>query len=190
MKPKCAVFVEKSYIIFILCLDDGEEARSAQVPPYGKQSLNKTVGQVPNGRGERKSMSTGSQMHPKAGSHKLTSASRPILTSVQHRKKLGNSNGSGPGRPLGPEDLAAKKRAAAPERRVPTAVAKSSTLSVQKPPSSKLHPSASKQPSILKKHVDQKNEFQKYTKEKVLQKPQVCHIFLHAQMLRSPFLFI
>ncbi|KAE9450184.1 hypothetical protein C3L33_17927, partial [Rhododendron williamsianum] len=149
------------------------EARSAQVPPYGKQSLNKTVGQVPNSRGERKSMSTGSQMHPKAGSHKLTSASRPILTSVQHRKKLGNSNGSGPGRPLGPEDLAAKKRAAAPERRVPTAVAKSSTHSAQKPPSSKLHPSASKQPSILKKHRDQKNEFQKYTKEKVLQKPQM-----------------
>jgi protein SPT2 len=149
------------------------EARSALVPPNGKQSLNKTVRQVPNGREERKSMPTSSQMHPKAGSHKLKSASKPIQTSVEHRKQLGNSNGSGPGRPLGPKDLASKKPAAASERRLPTTVAKSSQLSSQKRPSSKLHSSASKQPSILKQHMGEKKEFQEYRKEKLLPKPQI-----------------
>jgi protein SPT2 len=147
------------------------EARSAQVPPIGKQSLNKTVRRVPNSRG--KSTSTGGQMHPKAGSHKLTSASRPILTSVERRKNLGNSNGSGPGRPLVPKDLASKKPAATSERRLPAAVAKNSPLSAQKQPSSKVQPSASKQPSILKRHMGEKKEFQEYRKEKVLPKPQI-----------------
>ncbi|KAL6955515.1 hypothetical protein U1Q18_049067 [Sarracenia purpurea var. burkii] len=147
------------------------EARSAQVPPKRKQSFTNTARQVPNNREERKPGPTGSQTHPKSESHKLTSAGKPIPTSVESRKQLGKNNGSGPGRPLAPKALPSKIPAATTtERRVPVSVAKSSPLTVHKPPSSRVNSSATKQPPVLKQRMDQKKESQESSKGKMLPK--------------------
>ncbi|XP_028079874.1 nucleolar protein dao-5-like isoform X5 [Camellia sinensis] len=151
------------------------DARSAQVPPKSKQWSTNTARQFPNSC-ERKPVSTSSQMHPKAGSHKSTSTSKPILTSVYSRKQLGNNNGSGPGRPLGPKCLPSKVPAAATERRVSASgskSARSSTPSVHKPPSSKLHLSAPKQPSVPKQPLELKKAIQGSSKGKMLPKQPV-----------------
>ncbi|CAL5421703.1 unnamed protein product [Camellia sinensis] len=154
---------------------DVEDARSAQVPPKSKQWSTNTARQFPNSC-ERKPVSTSSQMHPKAGSHKSTSTSKPILTAVYSRKQLGNNNGSGPGRPLGPKCLPSKVPAAATERRVSASGSKSSrssTPSVHKPPSSKLHLSAPKQPSVPKQPLELKKAIQGSSKGKMLPKQPV-----------------
>ncbi|GFY86712.1 SPT2 chromatin protein [Actinidia rufa] len=146
------------------------DARSAQTLPKGKQSLTNPVRQLPNGHKDRKPVSKGSQMHPKVGSHKLASASKPVLASVEYRKQIGNNNGSGPGRSLGAKGLPSKKPAATTERSVPTAAAKSSLLSAHKPPPSKFLSAASKPPPVLKQPLNQKKEFQESSKGKMLPK--------------------
>ncbi|CAL5370909.1 unnamed protein product [Camellia sinensis] len=127
-------------------------SNSAQVPPKSRQWSTKTGRQVPNSREERKPMSTGSQTHPKTGPRKLISAGKPIPTSVDSRKQLGNNNGSGPGRPLGPKGLPSKMPAATTERRVaaPQRQSLDQKPSVHRPPSSKLHSSA---PSFCSKAI-------------------------------------
>ncbi|XP_057491627.1 protein spt2-like [Actinidia eriantha] len=146
------------------------DARSAQMLPKGKQSLTNPVRQLPNGHKDRKPVSKGSQMHPKVGSHKLASASKPVLASVEYRKQIGNNNGSGPGRSLGAKGLPSKKPAATTERSVPAAAAKSSLLSAHKPPPSKFLSAASKPPPVLKQPLNQKKEFQESSKGKMLPK--------------------
>ena len=142
-------------------------------------------------------MSKVTQMHPKVGSHKLTSASKPVLASVEYRKRIGNSNGSGPGRPLGTKGLASKKPAVTTERKVPAAAAKSSVLSAHKQLPSKFPSAASKPPPVLKQPLNQKKEFQESSKGKMLAvacKPQVklyCqHIYLHSRPLYLTFLYV
>ncbi|XP_052196115.1 probable starch synthase 4, chloroplastic/amyloplastic [Diospyros lotus] len=146
------------------------EARSTQVPARSKQSLTNTGRQVPNGREERKPLSTSSQMLPKSGPPR-TPASKPIQKAFDPRKQIGNSNGSGPGRPVGPKSLPSKTPAATTERRVSAAGAKSSVPSVHRPPASKLHSSASKQ--VLKHPLDMKKEFQESSRAKQLPKQPV-----------------
>ncbi|XP_057482685.1 protein spt2-like [Actinidia eriantha] len=146
------------------------DARSAQVLPKSKQSLSNPVRQLPYGREERKPMPKGTQMHPKVGSHKLTYASKPVLASVEYRKRIGNNNGSGPGRPLGTKGLASKKPAVTTERKVPAAAVKSSVLSAHKQPPSKFPTATSKPPPVLKQPLNQKKEFKESSKGKMLPK--------------------
>ncbi|GMP47364.1 hypothetical protein CsSME_00015134 [Camellia sinensis var. sinensis] len=151
------------------------EARSAQVPPKSRQWSTNTGRLVPNSREERKPMSTGSQTHPKTGPRKLISAGKPIPTSVDSRKQLGNNNGSGPGRPLGPKGLPSKMPAATTERRVaaPQRQSLDQKPSVHRPPSSKLHSSAPKQASVPKQSLDQKKEAQGSSRGKMMPKQPV-----------------
>ncbi|CAL5372640.1 unnamed protein product [Camellia sinensis] len=154
---------------------DPPKARSAQVPPKSRQWSTNTGRQVPNSREERKPMSTGSQTHPKTGPRKLISAGKPIPTSVDSRKQLGNNNGSGPGRPLGPKGLPSKMPAATTERRVaaPQRQSLDQKPSVHRPPSSKLHSSAPKQASVPKQSLDQKKEVQGSSRGKMMPKQPV-----------------
>uniref|UniRef100_A0A5B7ALY7 SPT2 chromatin protein n=1 Tax=Davidia involucrata TaxID=16924 RepID=A0A5B7ALY7_DAVIN len=124
-------------------------------------------------------MPTGSQMQPKMGSHKLTSASKPNLTSVDSRKQLGRNNGNGPGWPLRPRGLPFKTPAATMEKKVSAPPAKSSMPVVHKPPSSKLQTSIPKrsleqkkeiQTSIPKRSLEQKKEIQVSSKAKLIPK--------------------
>ncbi|KAA8531494.1 hypothetical protein F0562_006153 [Nyssa sinensis] len=145
------------------------EARSAPAPapPKSKQSLYNTSRNIVNGREERKSMSTGSQMQPKTGSHKLSSASKPNLTPVDSRKQLGHNNGIGPGRPLGQKRLPSKTPATTMEKKVSAPTAKSSMPVVHKQPSSKLHT------SVPKKPLEQRKEIQESSKAKLIPKQLV-----------------
>ncbi|XAR51437.1 hypothetical protein NMG60_11006069 [Bertholletia excelsa] len=149
------------------------ETRPAQVPPRSKQSITNTSRPLSNGREERKPLSSGSHTHPKAGPHKLTSGSKLLSSSHDSRRQLGNNNGSGPGRPVGPKVLPPKTPTATAERKVCAAAAKSSLPSATKPPSSKLQSSAPKQQSVLKKPLENRKEFHESSKGKILPKQQV-----------------
>ncbi|XVF59168.1 hypothetical protein PTKIN_Ptkin07bG0254000 [Pterospermum kingtungense] len=80
------------------------EARSAQIPPKGKPPLGSNSNSGRNVQGiheERKSVPLNGQMHSKAGSSRPSSASKPNVMSMDSKKQLGVSNGTGPGRPVG-----------------------------------------------------------------------------------------
>ncbi|KAK9284420.1 hypothetical protein L1049_023592 [Liquidambar formosana] len=143
------------------------DARSAQVPHRSKQSLGNTGRQVLSGREERKPVSMNGHMQPKAGSHKINSAAKPNLTSMDSRKQLGSNSANGPGRPVGQKGLPSKMPVATLEKKASAPTAKNSMAVVHKPLPSKLNS------SIPKQHLQQKRVSQEPSKAKMIPKQPV-----------------
>ncbi|KAK2998681.1 hypothetical protein RJ639_022865, partial [Escallonia herrerae] len=162
------------------------EARSAQVPPRSKPSLNNNGRKVVNGRDERRPLPTGNQIRPKVGPQTSASTSNRTSTSVESRKQLGSSNGSGPGRPLGPKGLPSKvpntvvKKIAAP-------IGKSSINGLRQPAPSKLQSSNTKPPLEQKKRFPESSNGRTASKQPVpSSKPQVYYLFSVLHIKRPP----
>ncbi|KAK2982303.1 hypothetical protein RJ640_014822, partial [Escallonia rubra] len=169
------------------------QARSAQVPPRSKPSLNNNGRRVVNGRDERKPLPTGNQIRPKVGPQTSASTSNRTSTSVESRKQLGSSNGSGPGRPLGPKGLPSKvpntvvKKIAAP-------IGRSSINGLRQPAPSKLQSSNTKpQSSNMKPPLEQKKRFPESSNGRTMSKqpvpsskPQVYYLYSVLHIKQPP----
>ncbi|KAK2997559.1 hypothetical protein RJ639_026409 [Escallonia herrerae] len=179
-----ANYVRRGNLYRFVC--DVEEARSAQVPPRSKPSLNNNGRKVVNGRDERRPLPTGNQIRPKVGPQTSASTSNRTSTSVESRKQLGSSNGSGPGRPLGPKGLPSKvpntviKRIAAP-------IGKSSINGLRQPAPSKLQSSNTKPPLEQKKRFPEFSNGRTVSKRPVpSSKPQVYYLFSVLHIKQPP----
>lgn len=141
------------------------DAASAQVPLKSKQTLDNSGRRVHGSRQERKTVSMNGHLYPKAGSNKLTSASKPNSASVDSKKQFGSNNGNGPGRPVGPKGLPLKKPIATMEKKASASGVKNSIPGVQKKPlPSKLHQ------SISKPRLEQKKVLQEPKKSRMMPK--------------------
>jgi protein SPT2 len=151
------------------------------VPLKSKQTLDNSGRRVHGSREERKTISMNGHLYPKAGSNKLTSASKPNSASVDSKKQFGSNNGNGPGRPVGPKGLPLKKPIATMEKKASASGVKNSIPGVQKKPlPSKLHQ------SISKPRLEQKKVLQEPKKSRMMpkqpmasSKPQVCAYSFH-----------
>ncbi|CAK7339677.1 unnamed protein product [Dovyalis caffra] len=138
------------------------EARSAQVPQKSKQPPSKSGRNIHGSHEERKPVSRNGQMHSKVGSQKPTYANKPDATSMNSKRQLGISNGTGPGRPAQPKGLPSKTP-------VPIMQKKASAPSVKKilPAMHKPIPSKS---SVPKEHWEQRKGLQEPSNAKMIAK--------------------
>ena len=150
------------------------------IPPKSKPPGN-TGRQVPSSREERKPASMNGHIQAKSGPQKLVSASKPNLMSVDPRKQLGTNNGAGPGRPVGPKSMPSKMPVASAEKKASAPGARSSMPSLHKAPSSKMHPSNSRQNLDQKKQLLDSNKGKMMPKQTVdSSRPQVyLHFCIH-----------
>ncbi|PIN00349.1 hypothetical protein CDL12_27149 [Handroanthus impetiginosus] len=160
------------------------DAQSVQLLPRSKQVVNDRGRDVSDGRDRRKPVSGSSQSKPKVDPGKVAPTRK---LSIDSRKQLGNNNGSGPGRPLGPKGVPSKSPVPATLKTAPP-VARNMVAATHKPTSSSLQPGVRKpmpsnlpssnhrpppsngQPSHLKKSSVPRKEYQEASKPKMIAK--------------------
>ncbi|XP_020223865.1 protein SPT2 homolog isoform X1 [Cajanus cajan] len=121
------------------------EGRPAQVPARSKLPLSNGK-HVHASHEERKLGTAAGRLPPKSGSSYTTSSTgKPSMASSDSRKQLGNINGNGPGRPVGPKGLPPKVSVATSGNKSSTPGIKNHVNSMQKSLPSKTHPSIPKQ---------------------------------------------
>lgn len=127
--------------------DDIEDARLVQCPS-GKQSSSNTGRKLLDDREVKR----GSQMQPKAAIQKSVSINRPTQPSLDSRKQFSSSNGSGPGRPLGPKGVPTKVTGNPNDKKFLAPGAKSNVAALHRPTPSKMLPSVRRQ-SLVQNRV-------------------------------------
>ncbi|KAG6403311.1 hypothetical protein SASPL_135528 [Salvia splendens] len=114
------------------------DARSAELMQRSRPMVNGRAKEVFNGRDGRKPMLPCSQSKSKVGMDKSAHTNK---SSTESRKQFGNTSGSGPGRPLGPNVLPSNNSVRATAKSAQPAAKKNITV-VRKPTSSPLQPVA------------------------------------------------
>ncbi|XP_009781867.1 uncharacterized protein LOC107779433 [Nicotiana tabacum] len=123
------------------------DARLVQCPS-GKQSSSNTGRKLLDDREVKR----GSQMQPKAAIQKSVSINRPTQPSLDSRKQFSSSNGSGPGRPLGPKGVPTKVTGNPNDKKFLAPGAKSNVAALHRPTPSKMLPSVRRQ-SLVQNRV-------------------------------------
>lgn len=171
------------------------DARSAELTPRSRPTMNGRGREDFNYRDGRKPMLPNSQNKPKVGLDKLAHSGKASTESI---KQFGSNNGSGPGRPLGPKSVPAKSSVPSTAK-VTQPVAKNiipgarkPTQPVQpvarKPTPSNLHSGNSRptsshgQPSVMRRPIQK--DYQQTSRPKVISKQALPSS--KAQLKRSP----
>lgn len=184
-RPKAKIQMLKNTRDYSFLLsDDAELPASSKNPPKSiptripevhssQRQQSNSARKVVNGREERKPMPTSSQMRAKSSqqSQKSSStASRLTSTSVDSRKQLGRSEGSGPGRPSGHKALPSKMPVATKQKVIPPPVARGSVPSGHKPPPSRPAAAAA---SYKKPPLEHKRDDRGPSNGNIIRKPVV-----------------
>ncbi|MCD7467263.1 hypothetical protein HAX54_004592 [Datura stramonium] len=90
----------------------------------------------------------GNQVQPKAVIQKSVSINKPTQPTLDSRKQFGSSNGSGPGRPLGPKGVPPKVTGDLNDKKVLTPGAKSTVPASHKPTPSRVQHPVPRQSSV------------------------------------------
>ncbi|KAJ8531061.1 hypothetical protein K7X08_025792 [Anisodus acutangulus] len=117
----------------------------------------------------------GSQMQPKSLIQKSASINKPTQPTLDSRKQFGSSNGSGPGRPLGPKGVPPKVTGDPNDKKFLTPGSKSTLPASYKPTPSRVQPTVPKQYSVQNRIPLESGKSKVMSKQGVpVPKPQVA----------------
>ncbi|XP_059285270.1 uncharacterized protein LOC132038616 isoform X3 [Lycium ferocissimum] len=119
------------------------DARLVQRPSGKQTSSNSGRKLLDDGEVKRSS-----QMQPKAVIQRSMSVNKPTQPPLDSRKQFGSSNGSGPGRPLGPKGVPPKVSGNPNDKKFLTPGAKSTVPASHRPTPSRVQPAAPRQSSV------------------------------------------
>ncbi|KAK1287470.1 hypothetical protein QJS10_CPB19g00579 [Acorus calamus] len=150
-------------------LPTSADARSAQVVPREKSTVNKPARPAITGREVRNSGHTDRHIQSKVVQPKAALMSKPKLSSGDPRKVLGSNVGKGPGRPVPQKALPSKVPAKT------TDMKKNSSVNQNRPnpASQKMASSTKPQASVQKHYPEQRREISGVAKPKVVPKQAV-----------------
>lgn len=139
------------------------EARSAPLQQKNKLLTSSNGGHNRGGREEKKSVSVNGNLNSKVSSYKSASLSKSNPETMNSKRQLGSNGGTGPGRPSGQKSIISKP-VGTMVKKAPALGPRSILPATQKPPSTKILPSMSKQAP------EQKRGMQVPSKAKVIPK--------------------
>ncbi|KAK4341100.1 hypothetical protein RND71_039601 [Anisodus tanguticus] len=150
--------------------DDIEDARLVQ-RPSSKQTSSDAGRKLLDDREVKR----GSQMQPKSLIQKSASINKPTQPTLDSRKQFDSSNGSGPGRPLGPKGVPPKVTGDPNDKKFLTPGSKSTLPASYKPTPSRVQPTVPKQSSVQNRIPLESGKSKVMSKQGVpVPKPQVA----------------